>query len=117
MPLSIKCNVLNEKGNLILETARETDLSPYGINTVIPAGFRSDGMSVPRFFWRWIGPPVDGRTLAASVAHDWLYKSKVVSRAKADAWYRRRLIADGYPAPKAWAVWAGIRLFGGGHWE
>ncbi|MGN0866197.1 MAG: DUF1353 domain-containing protein [Oligosphaeraceae bacterium] len=116
MPLSIKCNVLNEKGNLILETARATDLSPYGVHTTIPAGFRSDGMSVPRIFWRWIGPPVDGRTLAASVAHDWLYTAKVVSRAEADAWYRRQLIAAGYPATKAWAAWAGIRLFGGGHW-
>ena len=116
MPLSITCNALDYKGNIVLVTTRETDLSPYGIDTTIPEGFRSDGMSVPRFFWRWIGPPVDGRTMAASVAHDWLYTSKPVSRAEADAWYRRQLVDNGYPAIKAWAAWAGIRLFGGAHW-
>ena len=116
MPLSIPCNALDYKGNIVLVTTHETDLSPYGIQTTIPAGFRSDGMSVPRFFWRWIGPPVDWRTLGPSVAHDWLYQFRFLTRVEADAWYRSRLVENGYPAIKAWAAWAGIRLFGGGHW-
>ena len=116
MSLVIPCRTYPRDGLLILMTTKAVSLGPFGIATTIPRGFQSDGMSVPRFFWRWIGPPVDGRTLAASVAHDWLYTSKVVSRAEADAWYRRQLIAAGYPATKAWAAWAGIRLFGGWHW-
>lgn len=114
--LAIPCAVKDEGGVLTLHVLRDFALRPFGINATIPEGFTSDGMSVPRFFWRWIGPPVDGRTLAASVAHDWLYTAKPVSRAEADAWYRRQLIAAGYPAHKAWAAWAGIRLFGWAHW-
>lgn len=30
----------------------------------VPTGFISDGMSIPRFFWRLLSPPVDGERFA-----------------------------------------------------
>lgn len=115
-PLHIPCTVFDDNGCTILETMDAVDLSPWGVPTTIPARFRSDGMSVPRFFWRFIGPPVDGRTMSASIAHDWLYTCQCLPRADADKWYRLMLIGAGYPARKAWIAWAAIRLFGGSHW-
>lgn len=112
----IKCTAYELNGLIVLQTQEEVSLTPYGIATTIPQGFISDGMSVPRFFWRWISPPVDGRTMSPSVAHDWLYVCKVVTRAQADSWYRRQLVANGYPAVKSWAIWTALRLFGGSHW-
>lgn len=114
--LTIPCIIYEEDGSAMLETTEAVDLSPFGVSTTIPAHFVSDGMSVPRFFWRFIGPPVDGRTMSASIAHDWLYTSRIVSRAQADSWYRKMLVAAGYPRRKAWLAYAAIRLFGGSHW-
>ncbi len=114
--LHIPCTVYGQDGSTLLETCEAVDLSPWGVPTTIPARFVSDGMSVPRFFWRFIGPPVDGRTMSASIAHDWLYSCQVIPRAAADKWYRRMLVAAGYPRRKAWIAWAAIRLFGGSHW-
>lgn len=82
----------------------------------VPSGYVSDGMSVPRLFWRLLSPPVDGRTLRASVIHDYLYATGFVSRAEADRFYRLSLIEDGYPAWKAWAVWIGVRIGGRSHY-
>ena len=74
-------------------------------------------MSIPRFFWRLLSPPVDGRTLRASVVHDYLYATGIFSRAEADRLYRKMLIADGYPHWKAWAVWTGVRIGGRNHYR
>ncbi len=115
-PLTIPCIVYEQDGSTLLETTDAVDLTPYGVDTTIPARFVSDGMSVPRFFWRFIGPPVNGETMAPSIAHDWLYSCQAIPRADADRWYRLMLIAGGYPKRKAWLAWIAIRIFGGAHW-
>ena len=48
-------------------------MTPSGVR-VIPAGFKCDLASVPRFLWWWM-PPF-GRSAIAYVFHDDLYKSK-----------------------------------------
>lgn len=114
--LSIPCEIMDEDGSLVLRVLHDFDLSPYGIDAVIPGGYESDGMSVPRFFWRWVGARVGGRTLAPSIVHDYLYETKIMARSEADEWYRRALVANGYPRGKARAVWLGLRAFGWSHW-
>lgn len=114
--LSIPCEIMDEDGNLVLRVLHDFDLLPYGIDAVIPGGYESDGMSVPRFFWRWVGARVGGRTLAPSIVHDYLYETKIMARSEADEWYRRALVANGYPREKARAVWLGLRAFGWSHW-
>ena len=39
-------------------------------NFEIPKGYCFDGASVPRFFWRIIGPNTDNKFLIASLIHD-----------------------------------------------
>ncbi len=46
----------------------------YGL-IVVPAGFISDGASIPRIFWPIIGDPW-GRYGKAAVLHDWLYQKQ-----------------------------------------
>lgn len=86
---------------------------------IVPAGFESDGASVPRFFWRVVFPPTDTRALRAAVIHDWLYRHqpKGWTRAQADALFRRLLIEDGVPSWRAWLAWAGVRAFGWIAWQ
>lgn len=83
----------------------------------VPAGYVSDGMSIPRLFWRLLSPPVDGRTLGPCIRHDWRYGAGEPSRAEADRLLREELIGNGYPRRKAWCVWLGVRIGGAKHFN
>ncbi len=62
----IDIHTSDEMGNVF--TLRE-ELSYGGLT--VPAGFESDGASVPRFFWRIVFPPGDNRALRAAFLHEW----------------------------------------------
>jgi hypothetical protein len=88
----------------------------------VPAGFDTDGTSVPRFLWWW-QPPIDGMACRASLPHDFLYRCLAEGRPHQVAPTRR--IADkrlyeaaldaGLGRPTAWLMWAGVRVFGRSH--
>jgi len=82
----------------------------------IPAGFKSDGMSIPRFFWRFISPQLDFQTLIPSILHDFAYKYHIGERKDIDKWYRNLLIVYGMSKWKAELVYWGVRLGGSSHW-
>lgn len=42
-----------------------------GYRVVVPAGFVSDGASIPQFAWSIVGAPLGGRYVRASVVHDY----------------------------------------------
>lgn len=114
--LSIPWYALETCDGLWCVTSAPFDLSDWGINSVIPTGFTSDGMSVPRFFWRWLGPKINKKTVGPSIVHDWLYKTHIVTREEADLWYYKALIHNGYSRIKSSAVYVGLRLCGWTHW-
>lgn len=107
---------LDRRLELVCVVERDVTLLQYGLAAVLPAGFRSDGMSVPRPFWRLIGPKVEGRTAAPAIIHDFLYASHAVPRREADRWLREALAANGMDAARRSMVYWAVRLFGGAHW-
>lgn len=42
------------------------------LQITVPTGFVSDGASIPRFFWPFIGPPMGSAHLIPAVVHDYL---------------------------------------------
>ena len=82
----------------------------------IPAGFVTDGGSIPRLLWRVIGPPVDAQTIAAFIRHDWNYQTARVKRKQADQQLYADLRAAGVSRLRAYAIYAGVRAFGGSHY-
>lgn len=82
----------------------------------VPAGFESDGMSVPKYLWWAWNPKNHLDLLECSVVHDYLYASKVVSRRRADIWYRNQLEKHGYAVGSVLAFGA-LRFFGWTHWK
>lgn len=103
--------ILREPGGLTVEW-REKSVS-------VPYEFRSDGASVPRFFWRWVFPPGDTRALRAAFVHDWIYRMHPDgwTKAEADQLFRELLIEDGMPERFARRAYWGVRLFGGDSWH
>lgn len=82
----------------------------------VPAGFETDFNSVPRFFWRFLGP---WEFPQAAVVHDYLYREKIGCRSEADEIHYKALVSLGCPQWKALGAWVALRLFGGiaGNWE
>lgn len=79
---------------------------------LIPAGFLTDGASVPRGLWN-IFPPF-GRYNRASLLHDYLYKTgrinnAPVTRKQADDLFLDAMKALGVSWATRWAMWAGVR--------
>lgn len=94
---------------------------PDGAVTV-PAGFDTDGTSVPRILWSW-QPPIDGDACRASLPHDYLYRLLAAGTPHPVAPTRRVADKRLYEAARdaglgrftAWLMWAGVRLFGRSH--
>lgn len=86
-----------------------------GQTFVVPAGSLTDFASVPRVMIAFL---LTGDTAhEASALHDWLYGTHPVSRSVADAVLREAALVTGVPAWRAWMLWAGVRIGGGGsHW-
>lgn len=90
----------------------------YGDLTV-PAGFKSDGASVPRIFWRIVFPPGDSRALRAAIIHDYIYRTHPAGWTKeaADELFYDLLIEDGIGEFSASLAYWGVRLFGRSSWS
>lgn len=86
---------------------------------IVPCGFKSDGASVPRFFWRFVFPPGDTKALRAAFAHDFIYRTHPEgwSKAEADQLFYDLLIADGVGTVSAWCAYQGVNWFGKSSWK
>jgi len=92
-----------------------------------PAGTRTDGASIPRFFWRLIGPPMTGPYRKAAVVHDAGYGGTLVwkefqlpvgyARKHVDRLFLVLMKWLGVKAWRRWAMYLAVRLFAGGHWK
>jgi len=84
--------------------------------TVLP-GARTDGASIPRFFWRIVGGPFSGRYIAAALIHDQLYKAQgsgLMHRKEVDNIFKRAMLSCGVSQWKAKVMYRAVRM--GGNW-
>ena len=88
-----------------------------GLIVVIPEGFVWDLSSAPRFLWGLFPP--DGDFEFASLIHDYLYKTKIMSRERADvemfAWSKAvsgTIGRNTWNDIDNWIRYAFVRIFG-----
>lgn len=55
-----------------------------GRKLLIKKGFRMDGASIPRMFWRVVGHPFQLPLLPCALAHDGLYAAELLPRGECD---------------------------------
>jgi len=98
-----KMELLNE-----MQYKRESTGKIYVLNK----GFRTDGSSIPKFFWSFTNAPFVGKHKFAALIHDWLCHTKIVSRKEADEIFKEALVEYGvkrftvnymYQAVKGWS--------------
>ena len=81
-----------------------------GRRIVVPAGFKTDLASIPRAF-RWLLQQ-NGPSRKGAVLHDFAYRSHMMTRAKADALFKKALQVEGVNPVGCWLYWAGVRIGG-----
>lgn len=98
------------------------DITIYGVT--IPAGYRTDGASVPRAFYNIIARFTDA--LPAALVHDLRYdppadehgvKRRTMTRAQADSEFYRNLRASGVSRRRAWLAYSAVRAAGWRPWN
>lgn len=88
-----------------------------GMMFTVPAGFKTDGASIPRFLWRLCGHPLETRRFPIAVLHDWLYEvDQGLTRQQVDEIYRDGLVSLGFSKFAANTEYYALRLFGGSRW-
>ncbi|MCV6625854.1 MAG: DUF1353 domain-containing protein [Cellvibrionaceae bacterium] len=78
----------------------------------IPAGFESDGASVPRPFWPII--PRVGKYLTASIVHDWMYVNAIGTKREADRLFKLNMQRAGVSRWRVWLMYLSVKTFGRG---
>lgn len=87
----------------------------------VPAGYVTDGASVPRLAWAYMPP--DGLHRAASVIHDWLYDQRGVTwfkkftRQETDLLFHKILRLSGVGKIRAYIAFAAVRAGGWTYWN
>ena len=84
------------------------DMRLLGIT--VPAGFKTDGASVPRLLW-WLFPPT-GRYMAAAIVHDYLLQAHYPARREADRVFLQAMEALGVIFWRRWLMFGAVRCFG-----
>jgi hypothetical protein len=78
----------------------------------VPAGFVTDGASIPRVFWNIFDPY--GPYLKAAVVHDYLYSplNDDYYRGEADCIFKEAMYNMGIGWPTRETIYRAVRLFG-----
>jgi hypothetical protein len=91
-------------------------IDPRGVHWDAPAGYVTNGASIPPSLWAVVGGPFDGPYRDAAVLHDYYCDSKLRSSDDTHRMYYEAAIARGTSENIASTMYAGI-IFGGPKWE
>ena len=91
---------------------------PDGRRLLIRKGFVFDGGSIPRFFWRVIGHPLDHEFIRAVLLHDGLYGSELLPQDESDEHFRGFMKDyDDIGLAKRNIMYYGVQIGGGSVWN
>lgn len=80
-------------------------------------GFRFDGASIPRAFWRVAGHPMQGDVLVSAIEHDAEYSTQYISKEQADSNFRDNMKRSGVGFWKRNLFYYAVKFFGGIAWR
>lgn len=85
----------------------------------VPAGFESDGASIPPPLWPILGPPIGSSHLIPSIIHDYLCKTATTypQRLLGDAVFFCLLKQHDVPRWKRCLMYLGVRFYGRFVWK
>lgn len=86
-----------------------------GVDWDVPAGYISDGASIPWSLWTFVGGPYDGPYRDAAIIHDYYCEKKTRTWEETHAMFLEASLRRGVTESVAQTMYAGI-LYGGPRW-
>lgn len=84
----------------------------------VPAGFVTDGASIPKIFWSFIGSPFTGKYVEVAILHDYLYSgAEDISFKEANRIFYEGMRRVGVNRFKAYLMYIAVKLFGKKHFK
>ena len=80
-------------------------------------GFDFDGASIPKWLWSIYGSPLTGNYVVASLIHDGLYASQIVSKNLSDKIFLDIMKQSNVGYIKRTSMYLAVKLFGGKDWN
>jgi len=120
--------ILRDTGDTFVLDAPFVVTIKYEAILTAPFDMETDGASIPRFFWRLIGPPLTGKYRQAAVIHDAGYigelewkqipggRIRKYTRKEIDKLFLRLMKALKVPLWRRQLMYRAVRWFGGSHW-
>lgn len=91
-------------------------LDDRGIRHAVPAGFTTDGATIPPFCWPIVGHPYSGSSLRAAIWHDAMCRTESRERRMSSSHVHRlfylALLADGVARLRATLMYRAVLWFG-----
>ena len=81
----------------------------------VPAGFITDGASIPKPFWSIVGSPFTGKYVGVAILHDYLYSKECVydiSFEEANEIFYSGMLKLGVNRFKAYLMYKAVCVFG-----
>ena len=91
-------------------------IDPRGVHWDAPAGYITNGASIPQSLWVVVGGPFDGPYRDAAFLHDYYCEAKIRSSDDTHRMYYEAAVARGTSENIASTMYAGL-IFGGPKWE
>lgn len=87
-------------------------VDPYGAVWRVPAGFQTDGASIPWIFWSFIGAPFNGHYRYAAIVHDHFCRRKYYDWEIVHSNFYNGMRAKNVSKAKAWIMYQAVYEFG-----
>lgn len=87
-------------------------LDPYGVYWEAPAGFVTNGASVPWYLWPALGGPFDGPYRDAAVLHDYYCDKQTYTWEKTHEMFYNASLRRGVSENLAKTMYLGLQMFG-----
>src|SRR3990167_2908063 len=84
---------------------------------VVPAGFVTDGASIPSILWGIVGSPWSGNYPGAAVIHDYVYCKQEFKRVVCDKIFLEAMAVLGFNWGKRRLMYTALRMFGWLAWK
>jgi len=116
---SSKCRLkLTPYGDVIMVLRKKIIfVDENGNRHIIPIGFESAGLYVPRLLWRLLEPITNKATQRPSFILEFRYQNSIGSREQTEKMYRKQLLKNKHPVWKVFLVYWGLRFLGALNWK
>ena len=111
---TLELEIKNE--NLFI-LSKDKTVESLGYSITVKKGFDFDGASIPKWLWSIYGSPLNGNYVVASLIHDGLYASQLVSKSLSDNIFLDVMKQSNVGYIKRTSMYLAVKMFGGKDWK